>query len=310
MIKFSEKLKARFCKDCNLPIGIFRDPYFFDRIDLFQNIYHAKDKWNIFADELNHYNNEEEYFAEYNRVKNEAINSIKNSQGFVNFSSEDMNKFSVKNQGFCAKNIYHPDNDGNEYISIDMRKANFSSLYYYDPSIFGCCETWEEFIGGFTNNKHIINSKYIRQVILGNCNPKRHITYEKHLMDSVLSEILKSVPAEKIVFFSNDEIVINISDIPISMKIAIYDHCYNVVANSNLPLKLDTFILIKISGVNGYIKRNNSDGLYELKCVDSYYSSMIIRKLIGQEITDSDLTFVYEGCLAKFIEIPEIDLRV
>ena len=46
------------------------------------------------------------------------------------------------------------------YLSnIDMRKANFSALKDYDRSIFRNADTWEEFIGRYTENKHIINSK-------------------------------------------------------------------------------------------------------------------------------------------------------
>ena len=62
-----------------------------------------------------------------------------------------------------------------------MNKANFSALHNYNSNIFNNKNTWEEYVSNFTNNEHIINSKYIRQVVLGNCNPKRCITYEKYL---------------------------------------------------------------------------------------------------------------------------------
>ena len=67
---------------------------------------------------------------------------------------------------------------------------------YEKPSVIDLkigTKTWEEFISKFTENKHIINSKYIRQVILGNCNPKRHITYEKYLMNEVLDILIKEI---------------------------------------------------------------------------------------------------------------------
>ena len=103
-----------------------------------------------------------------------------------------MNKFTVTHKNLPSKDIFKSSNDGRVFISIDMRKANFSSLKYYgnciEKSMFRDTSTWEDFISLFTENKHIVNSKYIRQVILGNCNPKRHITYEKYIMDHVLKQ--------------------------------------------------------------------------------------------------------------------------
>ena len=160
---------------------------------MFDKFYGTLEKWNIFIDELQRYNCEQDYFEEYNRVKDVAILSIKESEAYKRFNEEDMNKYRVTHKNLPNKDIFKPSNDGKLFISIDMRKANFSSLYHYNNSMFSGAKTWEEFISKFTENKHIINSKYIRQVILGNCNPKRHITYEKYLMNVVLDVLIKEV---------------------------------------------------------------------------------------------------------------------
>lgn len=185
-MEVSNKAKERFCKDCNIPIRLFQEPYFSDRIKLFDKFYGTVKKWNKFVTELQKYNCEQDYFEEYNRVKDAAINSIKESESYQKFNSEDMNKFAITHKDLSSKDIFKPTNDEKIFISIDMRKANFSSLHSYDKGMFGNADTWEQFISRFTDNEHIINSKYIRQVILGNCNPKRHITYEKYLMDQTL----------------------------------------------------------------------------------------------------------------------------
>lgn len=186
-MEISNRAKERFCKDCNIPIRLFQEPYFLDRIKLFDEFYGTVDKWIRFASELQGYNCEQDYFEEYNHVKDAAITSIKESEAYQRFNAEDMNKFTVIHKNLSNKDIFKPTNTGRVFISIDMRKANFSSLHEYDKNIFLGTDTWEDFISQFTDNEHIINSKYIRQVILGNCNPKRHITYEKYLMDQTLS---------------------------------------------------------------------------------------------------------------------------
>ena len=309
----SVRAKERFCKDCNIPIRLFQEPYFTDRLKLFNKFYGTLEKWNIFLDELQKYHCEQDYFEEYNRVKDAAILSIKESEAYKRFNEEDMNKYRVTHKNLPNKDIFKPSNDGKLFISIDMRKANFSSLYHYDNSMFSGAKTWEEFISKFTENKHIINSKYIRQVILGNCNPKRHITYEKHLMNEVLDVLIKEVGYwfDEIVFFSNDEIVIDMDN---------YADC---IRNRNItkskleeyfdfPLNVELFYLHKINGTDGYYKeivKDINERSFEFKCLDNYMLPFVIRSFLGEEITDSDKVFYHEGLLAKFIEVPKIEVN-
>ena len=312
-MEVSARAKERFCKDCNIPIRLFQDPYFTDRLKLFDKFYGTLEKWNIFLEGLQKYHCEQDYFEEYNRVKDAAILSIKESEAYQKFNEEDMNKYRVTYENLPNKDIFKPSNDGKLFISIDMRKANFSSLYHYDNSMFSGTKTWEEFISKFTENKHIINSKYIRQVILGNCNPKRHITYEKHLMNEVLDVLIKEIGYwfDEIVFFSNDEIVIDMDN---------YADC---IRNRNItkskleeyfdfPLNVELFYLHKINGTDGYYKeivKDINERSFEFKCLDNYMLPCVIRKFLGEEITDSDKIFYREGLLAKFIEVPKIEVN-
>lgn len=312
-MEISEKLKERFCKDCNIPLRLFKEPYFTDRLQLYDSYYNTLDKWNIFVRELEKYRCEQDYLEEYNRVKDTAINDIKLSDGYNRFNEEDMGKYSVKYKDLPSKDIYKPSNVGELFISIDMRKANFSALKFYDKSIFSNADTWEEFVGRYTENKHIVNSKYIRQVILGNCNPKRQVTYEKYLMGLVLEVLIDELgySASDIAFFSNDEIVINMGK---------YEDCINkqkilemvVNVRFNIPFRIELFYLHKITGTNGYYKeivKNIIEREYEFKCLNNYTLPFVLRKFNGEEITENDKLFYHEGLLSKFIEIPEIEIQ-
>lgn len=312
-MEVSEKLKERFCKDCNIPLKLFKEPYFTDRLQLYDNYYNTLDKWNIFVRELEKYKCEQDYLGEYNRVKDAAINDIKLSDGYSIFNEEDMGKYSVKYKDLPSKDIYKPSNDGKLFISIDMKKANFSALKFYDKSIFGNADTWEEFVGRYTENKHIVNSKYIRQVILGNCNPKRQVTYEKYLMGLVLEVLVEELgySSSDIVFFSNDEIIIDMGE---------YENCIDkrivleMVVNAyfNIPFRIELFYLHKISGTDGYLKeivKNIIERKYEFKCLNNYVFPFVLRKFNGEEITENDKAFYHEGLLSKFIEIPEISFE-
>lgn len=302
----SNKLKERFCKECNIPLRLFQEPYFTDRLKLYDKHYNTLNKWDLFVEELQKYNCEQDYFEEYNRVKDAAINDIKKSDGFQRFNKEDMNKYSVKYTDLPSKDIFKMSNNGKLFVSIDMRKANFSALKNYDSGIFDRANTWEEFIGKYTDNKHIINSKYIRQVILGNCNPRRQVTYEKYLMGGILDYIHEFfIHISNCVFFSNDEIVFDITDTYNENTINFLKLCLQ--EKSVVPVKCEVFTLHKINGIQGYYKELE-DGKTEFKCLDNYTLPFVLRKFQDQEITENDKVFYHEGLLSKFIEVPDIQI--
>lgn len=311
----SPKLKERFCKDCNIPINVFQEPYFSERLYLYDSYMNTINKWATFVREFDKYQTEQDYFEHYNRVKDNAIDFIKSTVGFQEFNDDNMRVYAdmVKEYKLPAKDIYHPDNDRKYFISIDMKQANFSALSFYHAGIFDYANTWEEFIGKFTDNKHIINSKYIRQVILGNCNSKKHITFEKYLMNIMLTYLLNNniFTIDRVVFFSNDEIVIDVTDMSYLDQIALTLCIDNHMCNKALTFKVELFELHQIKGTHGYYKLiiNLKDGTNDIKfkCVDALYMPMIMRQMLGDEIHEYDKVFYHNGLLAKFIETPKIE---
>lgn len=197
------------------------------------------------------------------------------------------------------------------FLSIDMKKANFSALHEYRDDIFGGSDTWEDFISRFTDNKHIINSKYIRQVIMDNLNPKRQTACEKMLMDKLLTDILhaKVIGKENVAAFLADEIIFDVTDLK-NRREVIAD-IYKI--SGQVPyMNTEAFSLHKIYGygVDGYIKNvysmDNAAHSIKVKCVDKDMMAFVARYLLKEPVTDSDRTFYYNGLLAKFEQVPEI----
>lgn len=315
----STRIKERFCKDCGIPIRLYQEPYFAQRLELYDSVYKTITKWKRFVESIKDFESEQDYFEHYNHVKNTAIEDIKATAAYQKFNNENMQQFTVTHYGLPSKDIFHAANDGRVFISIDMVKANFTALHHYDKNIFEHTKgkrikTWEDFIRQYTDNLHIQDSKYIRQIILGNCNPKRHITYEKFLMDAVLTEITDMahtdiLPIENIVFFSNDEIIIDISAYSITKQQELYRQIqavadYITVNEKPIPLKVKCFVLHAIGGTNGYYKEMHN-GSIELKCLDSYNIPFVIRALKNEPIQYNDTIFRHEGLLSQFIDIPK-----
>lgn len=310
----TETLKRRFVKDTNLPIKVFDEPYFSHFLDLYEEHFHAKTLYEMFLKELENYEHEQDYLAEYNRVKDAAINYLAENAVMQYFSqTEDMSRFNIKNTGLVGNCVFKETNVGKYFLSIDMVKANFSALRHYDPVIVGNMDTYEDFIGMFTSSEYIKKSKYIRQVIFGNQNPKRQTKYEQYLMDLLLSHIYENttLTAKQVAYFGADELVFDITEhMHNDGFIASISRILDWAKEQNIRVRAEYYQMYRIRGTSGYMKKFiaptiNKD--FDLKSANGLEMPFIVRALKGEPIHENDSVFVFEGNLARLITpiIPE-----
>ncbi len=299
----SNKLKQRFCKDYNIPIDVYDEDIFRERLELFG----ADKKYQIFKNMIkNLYNNDESLFLEdYNNIKDKAIEYIKNTKTFELLNKEDMSKFNTS-LNIPQKDVYKEDNIGKRFISIDMTKANYTSLALYgfekELNEFNLINknNYKDFMKRFTNNPYFINSKYLRQIIFGNCKPKRQIKYEKWRMEQLVKQL--QIPIESIYSFNNDEIILDANKVT-DFQLESYKNFIRDVI-----FKIEEFTLEKIKGSDTYIKRHPDD-TYELKCMSKSDAVFVYRFLKGEELTDNDYVFRSpDKRLARYLEAPELFL--
>lgn len=297
-------LKKRFCKDCNLPINLFDEPYFTQRLKALDVQFDCVKKFDTFCADLEKYDTEQEYFEYYNTVKDSVINMIKDNTEYMKFLNDDFADVRVvtKNITLGNENLYIEGNQDKTFISIDMKKANFSALRHYSPAIFKNVETWEQYIGFFTPSEHIRNSKYIRQVILGACNPKRQITYERYLMTMLYLHIKNELDG-KVSFYSlgNDEIIISVAGTSVSAKEikAAIATCPQKIGEL---VRFEMFDLQKV-GDYGWMKViYDEPERVEFKTINADIYHQIVKHYWNMPITEDDLVFRYNGVLARFLE--------
>ena len=300
----STPLKKRFVKDCGLPIAIFDEPYFSERVQAIDIIYNSIEMFDRFCCQLAAYDSEQEYFEAYRFIKDSAIDCIKDSGSFNDFINEN---FRIESK-YQKKNLYIDENNDTAFVSIDMKKANFSALGYYSCRIFNDHDTWEGFMRQFTDNQHIIDSKYIRQVILGACNPKKQIQYEKYLMTILCNWIVENIPTVNIYSLGDDEIIIEVAreygtgcGFSLSQLKDVVNSCPKAVGNL---VRVTSFQLHKIKGTNGWMKYYNDrfDNKIEFKCLEPEVVHQVIKYFYFEPITEHDLVFVHNDKLAKFLK--------
>jgi hypothetical protein len=198
-----------------------------------------------------------------------------------------------------------------------MIKGNFTALRHYDPAIVGNKETYEEFIGLFTEHQHLRTIKYCRQVIFGNQNPKRQVTYERYLMEQVLSEIFAQthISGDKVAYLGTDEIALDITDyandsIQMLAFAEMLNKALSTVKAEGINVRHEYFHLYRIKGTSGYMRKYEFETAHkgvDFKCVEADEMPFVIRAYRNEPIQDSDLVFVYNGKLAKLMEAPKIE---
>jgi len=298
----NKEFRKQFCKINNIPIKIFDSPIFEDRMELLDPLYNTKALYALFEKEMEEFKNLEEYLAYYNRFKETVIQHIIDKPEYAVFNSTNMNTYKNELSNIKKQSLYQPSRDRQYFLGFDLSQANFNAMKFYDKNIVDGFSTYEEFISQFTNKRHLINSKYVRQVIFGMCNPSRQTTIEKYLMTFICDEILKKYEVSDIVHFSEDEIVISIKE-----DKELVSNVLKIAETIGFKIRVEQYKLVKIDGMDGYFKIFK-DGTYKLKCANSLMVPFIIRKITDTELEESDKIFIHEGFQCKFVETPHIEV--
>lgn len=328
-MELTNNLKKRFCKNYNIPIQIYEEPYWSSRIELFDELFDTKSRLQTFLADLNTYDNEQDYFEQDNIFLDEIIEDIRNSEGFQFFNSTDNKDILpneldniMKSMNYRKNDIYIEPFKNTAFISIDLKKANFQALKYfaglYNKEIFQGKKSWEEYLSLFTQEKTKINSKHLRQVIFGALNPSRVTNYEKKLMCELLIKILEEYPEfkEKIVSLNTDEIVIDIDTFnPNTWKFTsitlmttlntIKQRLVEICLEKGLYCEVDMFVLEKLGKdvwKKNFILNFNTKNPY--KKVSSLVYPFLLRDVKGEEIQEEDRVFFYEGNKCVFLDNP------
>lgn len=325
----STKLKKRFCKDMGLNIQVYDEPFFMERINLFGYTDKYDEFMDLFTNEFA--GDEQKYFEYYNALKDKMINFIKASEAYQLLQKEDMSSLIVKNN-ISSTDVYKTTNIGHHFLSLDMKKANFSALEYYAKTnhcvfmkefenTMNIDEKWMLFVKSFTPYyEYFAKSKYIRQVVFGNCNCKRLITYEKYIMNQILNTLFEDDKfndyQKDLVTFCNDELVFNIDNWNADLSNEHFVEFLSRLRQINkeyVEIRPTLFRLKKFDGTGAYDvqERDIADKSiirHTVKCANPVEVVFIQRYLNGEESIEDDLVFYSQYGMAKLQEKPIVKL--
>ena len=284
-MQISQSIKEFFCKNYNLNIKIFKDPYFEDRLKTFEYQYQAYSKWIEFLDEIKEFKTEEDYFKFYNKIQNKIIDYIKSRKEYKVFEELDESIFKYE-ENAPKETIYKNENNKKTFLSIDLRKACFQAVYSINPSIFDDKNEWEDFISKFTNKNHLINSKPFRQYIFSQLEPQKQAIIEHFLLEPFYS--LFSEFSYKIVNFTHDEIIIELPKDYKNYITPLQIELFRYAEKFGIDIHLDVFRLIRFKKTDVFIKSIVNKNKYEIKCADSNILPIVLKYINDEEIKEED----------------------
>lgn len=313
--------RRRFVKDFNLPINLVDDPffsYYMCRYDIFP----TKEYNDICQKIITDYDgNINKWIECYSQIRDNIITTIENSEAYKKFINIDYKNYKMPQLPVGDMNIYNNSNTGGDFISIDLKKANFQTLKWFDDNIVLGCDSYDDLMDKFGGDDYFKKSKYTRQVIFGKLNPKRTIYFEKYLMSTIINNKenvtlqfllnnakLLTIKSDEIVFKVNESL--NIFNIDVEFLENIKNE---IKTNHNLDVSVEYFHLSRIvtknhNGgiVDGYRKYIYYEYKYELKNVSSIFYPQIYAFSNDLPLEDLDLYFKAEDQIAKFVNPLEL----
>lgn len=294
--------RRRFVKDFNLPINVVDSPYFEYYMDAYD--WFPKDEYFALCDEIRekYEGNHNLWLEDYSRIRDEIITEIENSEEYKKFNSMDMSEWALSDE--CKNlpdvNIYNQSSVGKTFLSIDLKKANFQALRKVGVID---ANTYEDFIGKWTDSEYFKKSKYTRQVIFGKLNPKRTIAVEKKIMEQVKRwfETYK-FKGLKLVAFKADELIYEITETnPKGWE----EHLEYEMKSVDIRVEIFTIGRIECKNHNDvtvdcYIRKCHTTGEETLKSASQIFYPQLYKIWKGDRITLIDQHFLAEGQLACF----------
>lgn len=183
--------------------------------------------------------------------------------------------------------------EGVNYLSIDLKMANWQAMKKYDPSFVNeLGEEYSDLLNKFDVPEVFHRSKHFRQYIFGNLNPKRQIKMQRVLVQDIYNALSKY--NLKVEFIKNDEIIYSFE------KIEDVREIIEGLNGDDFTVRAFTIKRVENFRINQYLCKDSGEILHsEPVGCNGHKFFMYLKKYIFNEPYDiRDLYFRMDGELA------------
>lgn len=262
----------------------------FEDFDYYKSQFSRLERWKNMDELVALYEKAEEEIEDmfvYRMSKiDEIISFVKGTRAYNDMADENLIPDYPVNKSFEYS-------EGVNYLSIDLKMANWQSMKKYDPSFINeLGETYSELLNKFEVPEVFHRSKHFRQYIFGNLNPKKQMKVQR-----VLVEDIKNVMSRyglKIECIKHDEIIYSFE------KIEDVREIIEGLDGDDFTVRAFTIKKVENFRINQYLCKDSGEILHsEPVGCNGHKFFMYLKKYIFNESYDiRDLYFRMEGELA------------
>jgi len=302
-VKLSNSVKQRFCKDFNMPFQVVQEPMFSYYIEQLDKHFDTKAKLKMLIEVIETLGGEEQFFAESNRVKTVLIDKITKTKKYISLQNDKLDDYNTSHN-VSQRDIYTMQNINHTFMSLDLVQANFNVFKMYSDELVLGFDTYADLVGSVSQFEYFKKSKYLRQVIFGNLQPKKQQRLQKFVMDNIITVLNSDVGIDMkdFVAASADEVVFSVDPSNVDMFVEMINRKIrsNPLSTSVANwVKVEAFTLKSISSKKFFVKELSSGGV-EFKGIQSYFFMQAYKQYTQQPIEKMDKTFYHDGMLATF----------
>ena len=179
--------------------------------------------------------------------------------------------------------------EGVNYFSVDLRSANWVSLKKYDQ-LNELGDSYSELLKKFEMPDVFIHSKYLRQLIFGNVNPKKQQRVQRSIMQE---EIIRK--------YSNDFSVECVRSDEVIFKFDKFEEMSKILDSIDNKFRCKIFTVNRVEDfrINNIYDRNGNILNREMVGVSGNQFFMKLKQYItGEKLDIKDLYFKNDGKLA------------
>lgn len=312
------ELRYRFVHDTDAPIPVLEAPWFEYFLDKYEEQFGTRTTWDKLWYEIREKADSDlvKWLDMYYQSRDALVRKLHDSPAYERLNTCDMSRYDMA--WFDTKGVksVYSDSQPRVLLSVDLKQGNFNALKHEFPDLFDNARTWEEVVAGVTDSGHMARSKYMRQVVFGQLNPKRTIKIEEWLSGKAGFWLTLAEPAlkERLLMWRTDEAVFDLTDDPeLTKKVAgNLENLRKDLQGLDYPTRLE---LLRVSPVtyetpNGeeftcHLKeRLGPDMLttkYELKSCPLYYHAQVWSLMFGDGVVkQEDLYTTLHGQTVRF----------
>ncbi|QKF94426.1 R3H domain-containing protein [Fadolivirus algeromassiliense] len=304
-VEITDEDRKLFIKDSGLPIPVWRQPYFSYFLTLYMQFYNADELYELFKEAIEILFSRNKNFISFTHMLvNIVCENIKNNPHYEKLLTDESHIPSVVPNN-CDIYVKRDNIWPKYYITLDIIKANFSALKFFNKELVSGCDSWEEFIAKFTDIKYYAKAKYFRQACLGNLKVKRMGSIQLYLL-SYLYGLIKDLVkvAGKV---SNDEIIIETTKETLMSDYQILKSIVDSLPENMKGIwRIEPFVIEPLGRSTAFVKKyfdgDNIDLITkeEIKQIEKDFHAQAYKYYTNQELVLNDFKAMKDNYLITY----------